>query len=284
MDLFVSTSGTRGSSLDSAQSLVEHGFRNIELSGGCHIEDLEKGLENLTAKTNAVMLHNYFPPPREPFVFNLASGDFDTVELSMSLAKSAIEISSKYNFPYFAIHGGFLMDPKVSELGNKIQPTRLLNRNLALDIFTQNALELSSYARELNVELLVENNVLSEENMKSFGEDPFLLSSTAEIHDFFTNNGNEIGFLLDLGHFNVSTHTLGEPRDYSLMKISDFAIGYHLHDNSRLSDQHLALSRNSWFLSFLNPKAKFGTLEIHSQDIAEIQKSVRILEGALSGA
>lgn len=281
MDLFVSTSGTRGSSLDSATSLVEYGFRNIELSGGCHIDELEKGLNQLMAQANAIMLHNYFPPPSEPFVFNLASGDFEIIELSMSLAKSAIEISSKNNFPYYAIHAGFLMDPKVTELGNKIQPKRLLDRNIALEIFSQNALALSSYARELNVDLLVENNVLSKENMKSFGEDPFLLSSTAEIYEFFTNYGNEIGFLLDLGHFNVSTYTLGEPRDYSMLKINDFAIGYHLHDNFRIYDQHLALNSDSWFLSYLNPKAKFGTLEIHSQNIAEIQNSIRILEGVL---
>lgn len=281
MELFVSTSGTKSSSLDSATFLIQHGYRNIELSGGCHIEDLETKLDVLTAQTMAVMLHNYFPPPSKPFVFNLASNNSETISLSMTLAKHAIEISGKYGFPYFGIHAGFLMDPKVSELGNKIPTTKLQDRNIALEVFTQNALELSVHARALNVTLLVENNVVSDANFKSFGEDPFLLSSATEIYEFFENNGNDIGFLLDLGHFNVSTHTLNEPREYSLSKINDYIVGYHLHDNSRLSDQHLGLNNDSWFLPFLNPNAKFGTLEIHSQEIAEIQSSIRVLEGVL---
>ena len=279
MELFVSTSGTRSNSFHSATTLVQHGFRNIELSGGSHVVDLESCLETLVSQTDAIMLHNYFPPPSEPFVFNLASSNSETITLSMSLAKSAIEISGKYGFPFFGIHAGFLMDPQVSELGNKIQATKLQDRYLALEIFTHNALELSAFAQEKNVRILVENNVLSEENMKSFGEDPFLLSSTTEIFNFFQNNGGEIGFLLDLGHFNVSTNTLNEPREYSLEKINEYVVGYHLHDNTRLSDQHLSLSDDSWFLSSLNPKAKFGTLEIHSQNIDEIQSSIRILEG-----
>jgi len=281
MELFVSTSGTSSSSLDAAALLVLNGFRNIELSGGSHIENLESRLGILSEQTNAIMLHNYFPPPAVPFVFNLASSSIETIRLSMSLAKTAIDISSKHGFQYFGIHAGFLMDPKVKELGNKIEATKLLERNLALEIFTENVLQLSAYALMLNVKLLVENNVLSSENMKSFGEDPFLLSSTDEISEFFKNNGNEIGLLLDLGHFNVSTHTLNEPREHSLARVDDYVVGYHLHDNSRLADQHLPLDQNSWFLTLLNPKAKFGTLEIHSQDISQIRNSIRILEGVL---
>jgi hypothetical protein len=117
--------------------------------------------------------------------------------------------------------------------------------------------------------------------MKSFGEDPFLLTSTIEIINFFETYGNEIGRLLDLGHFNVSTKTLNEPRNDSLEKISEFVVGYHLHDNSRLSDEHLQINTDSWFLNLLNPNAKFGTLEIHSQDILEIQSSIRVLESVL---
>lgn len=281
MELFVSTSGTRSNSLHAASALAENGFKNIELSGGSYVADLESELEMLMGHTDAIMLHNYFPPPQEPFVFNLASSNPETIALSVSLAKFAIDISAKNSFNFFGIHAGFLMDPQVSELGNKIQATKLANRESALEIFTQNALDLSAYADSQNVKILVENNVLSEENMRSFGENPFLLSSTEEISNFFENNGDEIGFLLDLGHFNVSTNTLDEPREHSLERINQYVVGYHLHDNSRLTDQHLSLTNNSWFLNYLNPKAIFGTLEIHSQDIREIQNSIRILEGVL---
>ena len=281
MELFVSTSGTRGNSLHAATTLAETGFKNIELSGGAHVIDLDSELELLRGHTDAIMLHNYFPPPKEPFAFNLASSNPETIALSISLAKSAIDISGNNGFKFFGIHAGFLMDPQVSELGNRIQVSKLENRERALEIFTQNTLGLSAYAESRNVRLLVENNVLSEENMKSFGEDPFLLSSTEEISIFFENHGDKVGFLLDLGHFNVSTNTLDEPREYSLERINQYVVGYHLHDNSRMSDQHLSLTDESWFLKYLNTDAKFGTLEIHSQNIVDIQTSVRILEGVL---
>jgi sugar phosphate isomerase/epimerase len=281
MELFVSTSGTRSNSLHAATTLAENGYKNIELSGGSHITDLDSELELLIGQTDAIMLHNYFPPPKEPFVFNLASSNPETIALSISLAKSAIDISGNKGFNFFGIHAGFLVDPQVSELGNRIQASKLENRERALEIFTQNTLELSAYAESRSVRLLVENNVLSEENMKSFGEDPFLLSSTEEISIFFETHGDKVGFLLDLGHFNVSTNTLDEPREYSLERINQYVVGYHLHDNSRMSDQHLSLTDDSWFLNYLNTDAKFGTLEIHSQNILDIQTSVRILEGVL---
>lgn len=281
MELFVSTSGTRSNSLNAANTLAENGFKNIELSGGSHVKDLDSELEHLMGHTDAIMLHNYFPPPEEPFVFNLASSNPETIALSIGLAKSAIDISGKNGFKFFGIHAGFLMDPQVSELGNRIQASKLENRERALEIFTKNTLELSAYAESRSVRLLVENNVLSEENMKSFGEDPFLLSSTEEISIFFENHGDKVGLLLDLGHFNVSTNTLDEPREYSLERINQYVVGYHLHDNSRLSDQHSSLTDDSWFLNYLNTNAKFGTLEIHSQNILDIQTSVRILEGVL---
>ena len=281
MELFVSTSGTRSNSLHTATTLAENGFKKIELSGGSHLTDLDSELELLIGRTDAIMLHNYFPPPKEPFVFNLASCNPETIALSISLAKSAIDISGRNGFKFFGIHAGFLMDPRVSELGNRIKASKLENRDRALEIFTQNTLELSAYAESKSVRLLVENNVLSEENMKSFGEDPFLLSSTEEISIFFETHGDKVGFLLDLGHFNVSTNTLDEPREYSLERINQYVVGYHLHDNSRMSDQHLSLTDDSWFLNYLNTDAKFGTLEIHSQNILDIQTSVRILEGVL---
>jgi len=194
MELFVSTSGTRSNSLHVALTLVENGFKNIELSGGSYVADLESELEILIGHTDAIMLHNYFPPPKEPFVFNLASSNPQTIALSVSLAKSAIDISATKGFKFFGIHAGFLMDPQVSELGNKIQATKLANRDEALEIFTHNVLDLSTYANSRNVKILVENNVLSGENMKSFGEDPFLLSSTEEISVFLIKMVMKLGF------------------------------------------------------------------------------------------
>ena len=55
----------------SSKFLLEEGIDNIELSGGSYDEDQLKKLKELK-KYQSFKVHNYFPPPKEPF-FNLAS-------------------------------------------------------------------------------------------------------------------------------------------------------------------------------------------------------------------
>ena len=59
----------------SVEELAINGFSNIELSGGTEPYDqMEYDLLELKDKYNLnYRCHNYFPPPIEPFVLNLAS-------------------------------------------------------------------------------------------------------------------------------------------------------------------------------------------------------------------
>lgn len=280
MQLFVSTSGISSNAINQALVLVREGFTKIELSGGAHIPNLEERLTELSASAEAIMLHNYFPPPKVPFVFNLASENQEVIERSMALAKTAIDNSSVIGAQYFAVHGGFLFDPTVSDLGNVISRTVIRSRAEALEDFRKNILVLAKYAKENNVRLLVENNVLSPANFISFGCNPFLLVSGQEILEFFTNIESEVGFLLDVGHLSVSSNTLSESRELLLEELSGLITGYHLHENGRDSDQHLELKEDSWFIPLLNKEAYFATLEIHSQKFAEIKHSLEILRKA----
>ena len=277
MQLFVSTSGVRSNAINQALALVREGFTKIELSGGSHIPNLEERLSELSSLAEAVMLHNYFPPPKEPFVFNLASENQEVIVRSMALAKIAIDKSAICGAKYYAVHAGFLFDPAVSDLGNAIGKSKLRPRDEGLEEFRRNILVLAKYANEKKVKLLVENNVISAANFLSFGCNPFLLASGQEIVDFFTNIGSEVGFLLDVGHLSVSSNVLSEPREYFLKGFSDFINGYHLHENGRDSDQHLKIGENSWFMPLLNKEVDFATLEIHSQNFTEIKNSLEIL-------
>ena len=161
MQLFVSTSGIHSNAIDQALNLIGEGFTKIELSGGAYIPNLDERLDELSSAAEAVMLHNYFPPPETPFVFNLASEKQENVLRSMALARTSIDISSVCGAQYFAVHAGFLFDPKVSELGNSIEKSEIRSRDEGLTDFKRNILDLAKYAKERNVRLLVENNVLS---------------------------------------------------------------------------------------------------------------------------
>jgi len=73
------------------KELADQGYRNIELSGGTrYYKDYESDLLDLKKKYSLnFLIHNYFPPPKEPFILNLASLDTDVYEKKFkSLKKS----------------------------------------------------------------------------------------------------------------------------------------------------------------------------------------------------
>ena len=71
--IFISTGGIRTqTAFKTAQDFLSKGILGIELSGGAFQENQLKDLKELAGSVS-FRVHNYFPPPKEPFVFNLAS-------------------------------------------------------------------------------------------------------------------------------------------------------------------------------------------------------------------
>ena len=83
---------------ESISILAESGFRKIELSGGTkYYKDYEKDLVFLQQKYNLnYLVHNYFPPPEEPFVLNLASTNDHIYHSSIELYKKAIDSGNPF--------------------------------------------------------------------------------------------------------------------------------------------------------------------------------------------
>ena len=73
MSIFISTGGFKTkTALESVELLSKNNISDIELSGGKYSENYLKDI--LKFKENCkFQVHNYFPPPKEPFVINLAS-------------------------------------------------------------------------------------------------------------------------------------------------------------------------------------------------------------------
>ena len=115
---------------DSVVALVNHGFKNIELSGGTEYYDgFEDDLLELKARYNLnYICHNYFPPPKCSFVLNLASLDNEIYEKTLNHLVHAIELSKRLDAKKFGFHAGFLVDIKVSEIGQKISKNDLYNK------------------------------------------------------------------------------------------------------------------------------------------------------------
>ena len=92
--IYVSTGGLSNSTgYQAAMSFAESGLKNLELSGGAYDKDYLKNISSISTICN-FQIHNYFPPPKSPFVLNFASIDDSIANISMLHGENAIQLAS----------------------------------------------------------------------------------------------------------------------------------------------------------------------------------------------
>ena len=274
--IFVSTGGVKNATAyDTALMFIENDITSIELSGGAY-EELNVSKYQDLLEFASFQVHNYFPPPKEPFVFNLASENSQIAEKSMSHAKNAIKLSAALERPIYSFHAGFLIDPKVSELGRRIDSTQVNDRQKCLDLFLKRVDVLARYASSEGVELLIENNVISSSNMKKFGKDPLLMTSPQEAKMIMENTSTNVNMLLDVAHLKVSANSLGFDR-YDMFNACDNWIkAYHFSDNDGKSDSNKPIDSAAWFWPYIKKNENYYTLEIYNSDVNELKEQINI--------
>ena len=236
--IYVSTGGFKDLIFEDAiKELSLAGIVAFELSGGQFSNEVAARLKKLSNEYG-ITLHNYFPPPKKPFVLNLASFRDDIVEASISHITNAIDISHSIGAKVYAFHAGYLIDPPVSELGLKITKQVVNDRQKAMDYFIARASRLAEYAELKGVKLLVENNVLSRTNYESFGENPLLMVDDHETREIMDLSHSNLGLLIDVAHLKVSANTLGFSAIDFLRNYYDSVSGYHFSDNLGLVDSN----------------------------------------------
>lgn len=248
---------------------------NIELSSGKYDSQIEKKI--LKNKKSNFLIHNYFPVPKNAFVFNLSSKNKTIQKKSLNLAKKSIRLSRKLGSQYYSFHGGFLMDPIVNQLGGEFNFTKIYNRKKAIKIFIKNTRILNKYAKKHNIKLLIENNVITNKNLSIFKCNPFLFIQSKEILEILKKFNHEVKLLVDLGHLKVSSKTLNFNRQVFLTKCSRFIGGYHISDNNSLEDKNDLITSKSWFWKYLKKKVGFYSLEIKTNSISKIKHQIKIL-------
>tara|TARA_B100001093_G_scaffold519145_1_gene606745 strand:+ start:5049 stop:5897 length:849 start_codon:yes stop_codon:yes gene_type:complete len=279
--IFVSTGGIKeATAYDSALTFIEHGITGIELSGGAYEEIILSKYQKLL-KSASFQVHNYFPPPKNPFVFNLASVNHLIAEKSISHAKNAIKLSAVLERPIYSFHAGFLLDPKVSELGKPIDAPHINERNVCLDLFIERIATLAEYASNYDVQLLIENNVISDSNIKRFGEDPLLMTEPKEATFIMENTPSNVNMLLDVAHLKVSANSLGFDRHEMFSACDKWIKAYHFSDNDGKSDTNEGIDIDSWFWPYVKKSENYYTLEIYNSDINELKEQINITNEAL---
>ena len=267
---------------DSVEELAFNGFTDIELSGGTkYYPAYEEDLVLLKEQYNLrYLVHNYFPPPQQDFILNLASLNDDLYQKTIEHCERAVALSRKLGASKFGLHAGLFLDPGIEEIGKNISSSELYDRDKAIRRFCEGYNYLKE--RSKGVELYVENNVLSSSNAKTFhGQTPFMLMD----YQGYAQLKSMIDFklLLDVAHLNVSVRSLGldfiEQLD-KLLPLSDYV---HLSDNDGLHDQSRCFGENSEILSVLKRydfKGKTVISETYG-NIADIKSSQSIAQRSL---
>ena len=184
--IYVSSGGFKENYINIYKKFSDAGIKNIEFSGGVFDHNQIDHLKNINNSGLDISLHNYAIPPAEPFVLNLSSSNKDIFNKSIAHVKRCIYVSSLINSNYYSFHAGFRFDPIPSSLGKKMNSSHLLSFDEAFSNFKKASIEIINYAKIHNIELFIENNVISRDNYETFSENPFLFTGGDQYNDFIS--------------------------------------------------------------------------------------------------
>lgn len=225
------------------------------------------------------IIHNYFPAPEKAFVLNLASSNDEVRLASIKHCMLGIDLAKVSSKRMYSVHAGFCVDPGVSELGSKISVNSSFNKDANLQHFFNSLEQLLIYSKERRVELLIENNVISRQNLQK-GINPLLCCSGAEIifvMEQFKDRGLKL--LLDTAHLKVSCKTLGLNLLSEMEKILPYVGAVHHSDNDGDIDSNLRLDMNYWARGFMQYfKSIPNVIEVLNLSVTEINEQIRLLK------
>ena len=270
------------SGYQSANYFKNNNIYNIELSGGLYDENYLSNLKIINKEMN-LKIHNYFPVPKVPFVFNLASLNKEIVKRSIDHAIKSIKLASNLGLKDYSFHAGFLLDPQVNQLGKIIDGRKLYNREESTNMFIKNLGIIFEYSQKYNINLLIENNVLSKKNYNQFNCNPFLMADCENTELILNSISNKIKLLLDVAHLKVSSNILQFNKFKFIEKFKNRIGAIHLSDNDGNSDTNDCINDKSWFCDIfrklnININNYDFTLEINNENIKVLKNQIVILK------
>lgn len=223
--------------------------------------------------------HNYFPPPAEPFVLNLASTDPDTRERSMAHCQQGIRLAQEAKSPFYAAHAGFCLDPHPHQLGHPLEVDQPFDRAVHWELFLDAVRNILAETQSTGVTFLIENNVLASFNLSPQGDNPLLCATPEEMISLVKTIDHErFGLLLDTAHLKVSAATLGFDLHTAVHDLQPYIKGIHHSDNDGQSDTNDPLYEDYWFAPFM-PAFRDLThvLEVKRRPIPDLHRMIQLL-------
>jgi sugar phosphate isomerase/epimerase len=118
--------------------------------------------------------------------------------------------------------------------------------------------------------------VITDSNIKRFGEDPFLMTRPEEAKIIMENTPSNVNMLLDAAHLKVSANSLGFDRHEMFTLCDRWIKAYHFSDNDGKSDSNKSIDKNSWFWPYVKKHENYYSLEIYNSDMDSLKQQINI--------
>ncbi len=291
MNIWISTGAFRTKEIsDLLQQAVNLELDTIELSSGMsYSRDMISKIYPAREQGTRFLVHNYFPPPEQPFVLNIAAHDPEQQEQTMNLCRSAIELAAGLGAPFYSVHAGFAADLTPRMLGNPDMQAEALknsavNRDRSYQIMLDTVRTLADYAAGHGIGLLIENNVISPVFLEKLPVNPLLLTSAGEITRFMNEiDRDNVGMLLDTGHARVSATAEKFDLHEFMQEVLPHTRAMHLSDNDGRLDQNLTFTADAWFAPYLRDITDMElVIECYRLSDQEILQQIEVVKQCLS--
>ncbi len=273
--IYVSTACFKYKSLEILiKNIKKNNIKNLELSNFNYEKAIKKKL--ISEKSLNFKIHNYFPPQKNPFVFNLSSQIKEINNKSLKMAKNNIAFCKKIKSTTYSFHAGYLFDPYFFELGQRINYKKIYDKTNAINNFIKNVKILSKVAIKNKIKVMIENNVINKTNLKTFNQNPLLMCDINETKKIFNLLPKNISLLVDVGHLKVSSKTLNFDKNKYLNEFKNIIGGYHLSENNGKIDSNKPFTNKSWFWKLLNKNLNYYSIEVYNESIIKIKDQIKI--------
>jgi sugar phosphate isomerase/epimerase len=287
-NVFVSTSSFRTRKLREIIELcLANGLTNLELSSNVeHSDDNLDLVRRFNGQPFRFLIHHYFPRPKDDFVLNLATDEPGVLDRGLAHCREAIGLCAELGIPFFSVHAGYALHASPEDLGRPLTRKKRIPYRDAYAGFVSSVRALAGYAGARGVGLAVENNAVAHFNLTGGKNEILLLADAEEALTFHREVACEnLSFLVDLGHLNVASVSLGFDRAAHLEKLLPLSAALHLSDNDGRTDSNQPFSADSWFIGHLKRGAgKPVVVESGPADIETLLSCCRVAERAYEQA
>ena len=133
----------------------------------------------------------------------------------------------------------------------------------------------------MGIKIMIENNVFSANNKKEFEENPLLMCDAEECLKIFKQVSPDVKLLLDVAHLKVSANSLNFDPAEMMKKCSKYIGGYHLSDNTGLSDSNQSFLKDAWFWNYLKTDLDYYSIEVYGQSTNKMKELVDMVDKKL---